>query len=891
MRLLESLRRRLQSLLHKDASNIALSEELRYHLGTLVQQNIARGMSPAQARIAANAEFGNIAQVTEASYESRGTALVDDLAQDIRYGLRSLRRQPAFTFVTVLTLALGIGACTAIFSLVNAVMLRSLPYGDSSRLVYLFTPNPNIKGLPGPEVFGPSNADFFDIKAQSHSYESTTFFNQKIYSLKAGDQPQRVGAAQIDTSFFRTLDAAPLIGRDFNDQDEEPGNNHVVIIGYPFWQSLFAGAADVLNRSVTLNEQTYRIVGVMPQDFGYPHKTELAYGNGRIETTQIWTPSALTAQQMADRDRSSSNALARLKPDVTPKEAQSELSAIMGRLDPLHHGSFANGWTGMVKSFPEHVLGPVRPLMLLLLAAVGFVLLIACGNAANLLLARAANRRHELGVRATLGARRGRLLRQMLTESLLLGGAAGIAGVGLAYVFIRALLRLDPGNIPHMESASLDLRALAFLVLISLITSIVFGILPSLSATRINLAEFLSSAGTRGLVADRRRLRCILVIVQVALVVVLLTGAGLFLHSYLNVLSVETGFSASTLAVNVAITPGYDSVQKRHAFYTTLLERVGAQHGIESAGMVNFLPLTDSESLTTLWVEGYPNQNRQLIEERAITSGYLTAMQTPLLKGRNFTVEEDLPGPHAVVIVNQAFADKFFAGKDAIGQHLRRNTADPWSTVIGVAQDIRNESLETAAVPQIYDPFLNGDHALNGAFVAMRSSLPQAATISAIRAAVRSIDPGLAISDIHVMSDLTSHAIAPRRFQTTLLTLFSTIALFLAVVGVYGLLAYSVRQRTGEIGLRMALGSTRSGIARLILREGLSLLITGLCLGMAAATAFARLLRSFLYEVPALDPITFALVPALLLIATLAACLIPSARAAATDPMVALRHE
>jgi len=891
MRLLESFLRRLHSLLHKDASNVALSEELRYHLETLVQQNIARGMSPAQARIAANVEFGSIAQATEASYESRGTALLDDLAQDIRYGLRSLRRQPAFTFVTVLTLALGIGACTAIFSLVNAVMLRSLPYGDSSRLVYLFTPNPNIKGLPGPEVFGPSNADFFDIKEQSHSYESITFFTQKIYSLKTGDQPQRVGAAQIDASFFSTLDVAPLVGRDFNDQDEEPGNNHVVIISYPLWQSLFAGAADVLNRSVALDDQTYRIVGVMPQEFGYPHKTELAYGNGSIETTQIWIPSALTAQQRADRDQSSSNVLARLRPGVTPKEAQSEISAIMARLDPLHHGPFANGWTGMVKSVPEHVLGPVRPLMLLLLAAVSFVLLIACGNAANLLLARAANRRHELGVRATLGARRGRLLRQMLTESLLLGSAAGIIGIGLAYLFVRALLKLNPGNIPHIASASLDLRALTFLVLISLITSIVFGILPSISATRINLAEFLSSAGTRGLVADRRRLRRMLVTAQVALVVVLLVGAGLFLRSYINVLSVQTGFSPSTIAVNVAVTPGYDSVQKRQAFYTTLLERIEAQHGMESSGLVNFLPLTGSESLTTLWVDGYPNQGRQLVEERAITSGYLTAMQTPLLKGRNFTAAEDFPGPHPVVIVNQAFAKRFFAGKDAIGQHLRKNPDDPWSTIVGVAQDIRNEGLETSAVPQIYDPFLNSNQPLNGVYLTVRSTLPQDTVVSAIRGIVRSIDPGIAISDIHVMRDLATQATAPRRFQTMLLTLFSAIALFLAVVGVYGLLAYSVRQRTGEIGLRMALGSTRAGIARLILREGLSLLITGLCLGMAAAIAFARLLHSFLYEVPALDPITFALVPSLLFIATLAACLIPSARAATTDPMVALRHE
>jgi predicted permease len=890
MRLIQSLRRRLQSLLHKDASNVELSEELRSHLETLVERNIARGMSPMQARIAANTEFGSIAQATEASYESRGTELLDDLAQDIHYGLRSLRRQPAFTFVTVLTLALGIGACTAIFSLVNAVMLRSLPYGDSSRLVYLYLPNPNLKEIP-PESIGPSDADFFDIKAHSRSLSAITFFDQKGFSLNAGGQPERVGAAQVESSFFHTLETAPLLGREFSDADQEPGNGNVIILNYALWQSLFAGAPDVLNHNVTLDDKTYRIVGVMPPGFGYPHHTDLAFGNGSIETTQIWVPYTLTAQQKADRDNTSINALARLAPGVTLKDAQAEMSAIIKRLEPLHKGLLFKGMTALLKPLNKQVLGPVRPLMLLLLATVGLVLLIACGNAANLLLARAANRRHELGVRATLGARRGRLLRQMLTESLLFGSAAGIVGIGLAYLFIRALLRLNPGNIPHMESASLDLRALAFLVLISIITSIVFGILPALSATRINLSEFLSSAGTRGLVADRRRTRRMLVSAQVALVVVLLTGAGLFLHSYLNVLSVQTGFSPSTIAVSIPIGAAYNTVEKRRAFYVTLLEKITAQHGIDSAGLVNYLPLTNSESFITLWVDGYPNHDRQLVEARAVTSGYLSAMQTPLLKGRNFTPDEDSPAQHPLAIVNQTFVNKFFAGKDPIGQRLRTGPDLPWSTVIGVVQDIRNVSLETAAVPQIFVPFISSYPPPNGTDVAVRSSLPQTAIFSSIRAAVRSIDPSLAISGIHVMDDFATRATAPRRFQTTLLTLFSAIALFLAVVGVYGLLAYSVRQRTGEIGLRMALGSTRVGIARLILREGLSLLLTGLCLGMAAAIAFARLLRGFLYEVPALDPLTFALVPTLLLIATLAACIIPSARAATTDPMVALRHE
>jgi len=688
----------------------------------------------------------------------------------------------------------------------------------------------------------------------SRSYDSITFFNQKIYSLSLGDQAQRVGAAKIDSSFFHTLGVEPIIGSGFKAQDEEPGSNHVVIIGYPLWQSLFAGAANILDHSITLDEQTYKIVGVMPKDFGYPRKSELAYGNGSIESTQIWVPSALTAQEKADRDQSSANALARLKAGVTPQEAQSELKSVMARLNRLHHGVFAKGWTGMVKSFREHVLGPVRPLMLLLLAAVGFVLLIACGNAANLLLARAANLQHELGVRAALGARRSRILRQMLTESLLLGCSAGIVGIGLAYLFVQGLLKLNPGNIPHMAGTSLDLCALAFAVLISLITSFAFGILPSISASRINLTEVLSSAGTRGLVASRRRLRSTLVTSQVAFVVILLVGAGLFLRSYINLLSVQTGFSPTTIAVNVAVTPRYNTPQKLQAFYTTLLERVEIQHGIDSVGLVNFLPLTGSESLTTLTIDGDLGVDHPLVEERSITSGYLPSMKTPLISGRNFTPDEDFPAPHPVVIVNEAFAKRFFAGKDAIGQHVRKAAAAPWSTVVGVAQDIRSEGLETAAVPQIYDSFFDGNQPPSGVYLALRSTLPNETVVTTVHAVLRSIDPGIALSDVHVMSDLATQSTAPRRFQTMLLTLFSAIALFLAVAGVYGLLAYSVRQRTSEIGLRMALGSTRIGIARLILREGLSLLITGLCIGMVVAIGSARLVRSFLYEVPALGP-------------------------------------
>lgn len=383
-----------------------------------------------------------------------------------------------------------------------------------------------------------------------------------------------------------------------------------------------------------------------------------------------------------------------------------------------------------------------------------------------------------------------------------------------------------------------------------------------------------------------------LVISQMALVVVMLTGAGLFVRSYLNVLAVQTGFSPTTIGMNVGLTPSYDSVAKSEAFYRELLERVGAQRGVESVGLVNFLPLSDSESLNTLWVEGYPIQKDQLVEARSITPGYLSAMQTPVMRGRSFSPEETSQRTSRVAIVNEAFAEKFLSGGDPIGRHVRFSTDAPWSTVVGVVQNVHNLSLEAAALPQVYDQFFGrGDRPLRGATLTVRSSLPKDVVIADVLATVRSMDPVVPVSDIHAMSDLTEHANAPRRFQTTLLTTFSLIALALAVIGVYGLLAYSVRQRTGEIGLRMALGSSRSGIVQLVMREGLSLLLIGVCVGGVGAVGFARMLHSFLYGVPSLDPVTFSLVPTVLMLATIVACLVPSARAAAIDPMEALRHE
>jgi predicted permease len=894
LRFLHSLLRRWQSLREREAANLALREELQFHLERETEENIARGMPPEQARRAASAAFGSVPQATEESYAARGLAWLDDLQQDLRYGLRTLRKDLSFSLVTVLTLALGIGACTAIFSLVNAVLLRSLPYGSPQRLVLLFTPNPRFD-LPA-ESFGPSNADFLDLKAQSHSFAATTHFDQAIYNLAAANDVARVSAAKVDGDFFTTLDASPEAGRTIGTRDEQPGKDRVVVISHALRQDMFAGSSHVLGRTLQLDGTPYQIIGVMPPEFGFPHHSDLAYGDGHIETTQLWLPYSLTPAQQADRDESSSFAMARLKPGVTLREAQAETSALVSRFDRLRRVD-QRGTTAFLKPFRDSALGPMRPLMWLLMGSVAFVLLIACGNAANLLLARAVRRGHELGMRATLGAGRGRLFRQMLTESLMLSVAAGTLGIGLAYLFLHALLGLDPGNIPRLQESTLDLGVMAFAIVISLLTSVLFSTLPALSASRVQVAEFLKSSGMRGVMGGRGRLRGGLVVAQVALVVMLLTGAGLLLRSYEKVLSVPTGFSSSTVTVSIQLgpqlfdlNPRYNNAAKQRAFFQQLLDRIDRIRAVQAAGVVDHLPLSRSESLTIVEVEGNADTRNQLIERRRMTPDYLSAMQIPILQGKGFK-EDDGPAP--VALVNQAFVKKFLGTGDPMLHRFRQGSGS-WMTIVGVVGDVRNMSLEVAAVPQFYVPFWQGapdETPINGSYIAVRSSLPQEAMASELRAALRSVDPNLAIADIRTMGDMETKAYAPRRFQTMLLTIFSAVAMFLAVVGVYGLLAYSVRQRTGEIGIRMALGSSRGRVVRLVLREGFGLLATGLLIGLAASLACVRLLAGFVYDVPLIDPITFSLVPILLLLATSVACLVPSWRAAAVDPIDALRHE
>ena len=884
MRNLRAFWIRLRALVRPRSADRDLAEEIQSHVAMHTDAGVRAGLSPEEARRQALLRLGGAEQTRQAVRDRRTLPWLESLAQDTHYGLRTLRRSPGFTITAVLTLALGIGACTAIFSLVNAVLIRSLPYGDQNRLVYLYTPNPLFK-LPA-EVFGPFYADFYDLKAQSNSFQSMTAFDQSIYSLATAGSAERVSAARVDGDFFSTFQSAPQLGRVLSVADDQLGHDKVAVISHALWQSMFASAPDVLGRSLLLDGNSYQIIGVMPQGFEYPHFSDLPYGNSQYKTTQVWIPLVLTPHQRADRDGASGNVVARLRPGISIRQAQAEMAAIMLRLDKLHDPQ-TQGWGALVENFVDSTVGHVRSLLWLLLGAVCIVLLIACGNAANLLLARAAGRMRELGVRVALGAGRRRIVRQLLTESLLIGLAAGAIGVGLAYLFLRSLPDLDPGNIPRLREASLDPRVLLFTVAVSLLTSLLTGILPSLAVSRINLTDFLASTSSRSVAGAHTRVQSTLIVFESALVVVLLAAAGLFIRSYINVESVNTGFSQSTVTVNIGLDARYSKPQQRVDYFRNLFAKLGAIPGVQSVGGIDYLPLSNSESLGMFNVDGYPNEKSQLAEGRWVTSQYFSAMNIPLAAGRFFSDADYSSDAHSVII-NQSFAKRYFAHRSPIGGRI--NTGErqiQWNTVVGVIADVRHTSLEEAAEPQIYHP----ETAFGGGYIAVRSTLPAKPLAATIRTILHSLDPNLAAGSIQTMGDLETEATAQRRFQTSLLTVFAGIALFLALVGLYGLMAYSVSRRTREVGIRMALGAQRSDVVLLVVKKAALLLALGLTGGLIASWFATRVIQSFLFNVGSHDPMTIVSVCALLAVCGLVAALIPARRAASIDPVQALRTE
>ncbi len=890
--MLSDLRYRFRALFRRSQVNDELDEELRHHIEHETAKYVRSGLPADEARRRALIALGGMERTRQQARDSRGTGMIEQFHQDLWYGLRSLGRNRAFTAVFIVTLGLGIGSCTAIFSLMTAVMFPPLPYGDVGRLVYITTPNRNVGEVP-PEAFVPDNADLADMRRESNSFSAMTQFSQEKFKL---DRPgSSLRGAAVDADFFSTLAVAPELGRPINADDNQPDHANVVVISHSVWQQLFNADPAVLGKSLQLSGKTYRVIGVMAGGFNYPRNTELDEGDSHIDATDVWVPLALTAKQRANRGLSGDNyALARLKQGISARQSEAELTAIMQRLDPLHDpGTFRQGWYAYVKSFRQQFEGSARPLLLLLMGAVSFVLLIACGNAASLLLARSANRTHEMGVRATLGAGRVRLIRQMLTESLLLGSGGGLAGIALAWVFLRLLLKLDPGNIPRLQEASLNAEVLAFAVSIMFLTSLLAGILPALAASRVNLIEFLKSGGQTGAKGGRGRFRSGLIVAQVAIVVVLLTGSGLLVKSLIKVQQVPLGFSTTTLSMKINLPESYGKDEQRESFYRTLLAQLATLPGTFAVGAVDNLPFGDTKGVGTFWIENFPNQEGQMVDGGSATPDYFSAMGVPIVEGRTFTAGDAFASPTAAII-NQAFVKKYFAGRDPLGKKILpgnpafspQDSKNP-RIVVGVVADMHDWSLESPPQPQLFLPL----RAPSNAYIVLRSSLPSQDVPQSATSVLHRVDPTLAFSKVHSMRELVSEASARRRFQTVLMSIFATMATTLALIGFYGLLTYTASRRGPEMGIRIALGAKRSDILWLFLGQDLRVIAVGLALGLGAAFALTRFLASSLYQVRTSDPATFVVVPALFLAAALLASLVPAQRAAKSDPMIILRRE
>jgi putative ABC transport system permease protein len=807
------------------------------------------------------------------------------LAADVHQSARRLAKAPGFTLVALLVIALGLSATTTVFSLIDAVLLRSLPYGEPDRLVYMWAPIDEFKALD--QESPPPYADLMDWRKMSHSFTYITGLQQRIALLGDGN-PERVGCAAVLGNFFQTLKAAPQLGRAIDADDDRPGQPRVAVISDALWRTRFAGNPDAVGKTIRMDSQDYRVIGVMPKDFGYPHGADFPTPQfAALKRTDVWIPAALNPRQVLSRpDPTPDVAIGRMRAGVTFEQAQSEMSAIEKRLAPLYPPLFRDVQARLVP-FIESPVGSVRPLLRLILGAVLLVLLMVSVNFANLLLSRVAGRVHEIGVRTALGAQRARLVRLMLTESLMLSLAGGALGALMSFAALKMVARLNPGDIPRFEEATIDSRVLLFGLVIALATGFVSGIFPALSGSSVNVSELLRQGG-RGIAGSRWRARNALIVAEVALAVVLLAGAGLLIRSYLMVQGEDKGFAPSTLTMTLNVDPRARKPEQVDAFRRRVMDRIRTLPGVEAAGSIDDLPLSRSEDSLLIEVEGRGKWEAANVRETA--GEYFRAMQIPLIAGR-FLNDADIPvpcvAPPKSVIVTASLARAYLGGRDrGVGRRLRFDSA--WSTVVGVVGDVRGDfrdgSLEKAPQPTVYWQCGLADS------VAIRTAGPPAAIISSVRRIVSGVDRGSTLTDIRTMKSYIYDAGARRRFQTVVLAAFSGIAVFLALAGLYGLLSYTVTQRRAEIGVRMALGASRSAVVWMVVRYGVTLAGCGLAMGLALASGLTRVMASLLYRVRAADPITFIAVPLFILFVAVVACLVPAWRAARTDPVSALRH-
>jgi predicted permease len=867
--MLRKLFHRLRASLRRGKAEREMERELRFHLEMETAENIRRGMSEEEARWAALRSFGGVEQVKEAYRDLSRFRLIDELWQDVRFSARLLLKQPGFLAVAVLTLALGIGANTAIFTVVNGVLIRSLPYHDPSRLVLIEAGidmrNPNSDQNP------------WGWRNRLKSFEQVAGFGLSeggVNLTDAGDA-ERIDGRDVSANFFQTLGLSAVAGRFFGPEQELPENRAVAVISSRLWKRRFEGSPDAIGKTIRLNGKSFTIIGVAPPELQYPAKLD------------VWIPISfvLTPDNFVFNSNNAEHGIfGRLRSGVTPAEAEAEMKAKL------------NDLIGVTPLF-EGLTSKIRQTLTLLMAAVGFVLLIAGANVTNLLLARSVTRRKELAVRAALGAGRGRLIRQSLTEAIMIGVLGGVAGLMLAVWLKWLLLALSPPGIPRLDEIELDYRVLAFNAALALLIGALVGLLPAIQGSKVDLIESLKDDVQKlGTGAGSLRLKSVLIAGEIALSLVLLIGAGLLLKSMTKVLSVDAGFEReNVLSVSLAlpIVQYYREPAKGSEFYRRLIEQISAIPGVKAVGATSKIPLSREDSNgASFEVEGQlrpPKFSDSYAAPLWTSPDYFKAMGIPLLQGRVFT-DADRPQSPPVLIINETLARRVFPNGNALGRRMRLSSDYPQVSreIVGVVGAVRTYGLEEEPVKEIFLPYLQGGWPTT---LAIRTVGDPMSIASSVREAIRRLDDSLPPYDIKTLEQRVSDSVAPRRFLVTLMSLFALLALALAATGIYGVLSYLVAQRTREIGIRMALGATAGAVLRLILKRGMIFIFVGATVGLAGAIALTRLIKTLLFGVSPTDPATFAFIALLLVVVALIASYIPARRATKVDPMVALRHD
>jgi predicted permease len=809
--------------------------------------------------------------------------MMQTLWQDLRYGARMLLKNPGFTLVAVITLALGIGANTAIFSVVNGVLLKPLPYREPEQLIRVFERSRTQPKFPV------ARGNFRDYREQNTTLAGLALYTRRDVELSQDDKPERLAALGVTAGFFDLLGVRPLLGREFGREDEAPNNSSVVILSHTLWQRRFNGDPGVVGRTVTLSGRPFTVVGVMPPGVQHVGGDYRSMPHG--ETVDLW--GRLEVPPQAERGAHFCNAVGRLKTGVSLDQATADLNAIAGRLAEQFPNT-NQGWRISIQPLHEEIAGRARATLLALLGAVFFVLLIACVNVANLLLARATAREREIAVRAAVGAGRRRIVRQLLTESLLLAIVGGTAGILLARWAIDALRALGPEQLPRLQAVNIDGRILLFTLGVTVVTGVLFGLAPALQAGQFNLNALLKEGGRSG-GGQKRRLRDALVIIEVALALTLLAGAGLLIRSFWKLQQTDPGFNAERVLTASLSLPGarYGDAPKVAAFQQRLLERLAALPGAQSAGLTSDLPWTGYDENAGFAIEGktFPPNDGPSARYHFVSSDYFRTIGVPLIAGRFFNAD-DRRDAQPVVLINRAMAERYWPGASAVGKRFSFSSQPKerdWFTVVGVVGDVKDFPHSPAAEPAFY--WATMQQTPRQIILAVRSSADPLNLVEAVRGEVRALDKDLPLADAQTLETIAATAVAGRRFTLWLVGLFALTAMALAAIGIYSVLSYLVAQRTHEIGLRMALGAQLGDVLKLVVRQGMTLVLTGLAVGITAAIALTRLIKGLLFEVNATDPLAFAMAAALLALVALLACYIPARRATKVDPMVALRYE